>query len=111
MNRRRFSVIIDIDMKPNDDGTDRDPIEDALLEAERNDEERAIARGIRYEADWIASLIIDQNASREDVEVMIAILRSDVLDVYPGKDELFDAIYLGRFRRLWEQFRPGEGSL
>jgi hypothetical protein len=97
-------------MEQHDDGR-RDPIEDALLEAARSDEDRAVARGIRLESDRIVSLILGGQAGRPEVEEAVAALRADVLELFPGAGELFDAIYLSRFRRLWGQFRPGEGSL
>ncbi|MDD3641855.1 MAG: hypothetical protein PHQ19_00100 [Candidatus Krumholzibacteria bacterium] len=95
-------------MEPNGVDSGGDPVEDALLEASRNDEDRAIARGIRLEADRIASLILGGEANGDEVQEEIAALRADVLEVFPGSGDLFDAIYLGRFRRLWEQFRPEE---
>lgn len=94
------------------DGSRRnDPLEDALLDAVRRDEDRAIARGIRLEADRIASLILDGDASRAEVGEAVEALRREVLEVFPDGGELFDAIYLGRFRRMWEQFRPDEEPL
>jgi hypothetical protein len=98
------------DMERHDD-RHGDPIEDALLEAARSDEDRAVARGIRIEADRIVSLILGGEAGRSDVEEAVADLRADVLEIFPGGEDLFEAIYLSRFRRLWEQFRPDDGRL
>lgn len=98
-------------MESGDDRRPLDVIERSLLEAARNDEDRAVARGIRLEADRIVSLILGGEAPRAEVEAAVMALRRDVLEVFPGGGELFEAIYLARFRRLWEQFRPGEGSL
>jgi hypothetical protein len=33
------------------------------------------------------------------------------LEHFPEKEELFKAIYINRFRRLWEEHRKGEGPL
>ncbi len=66
---------------------------------------------IRRRADRVVSLIFQKDMPRVDVEIQINAFRKEVLEHFPEKEELFDAIYLGRFRRLWEQFRQGEEPL
>ncbi len=75
----------------------------------REDWERM--QSIRRRADRIVSLIFQKDMPRVDVEIQINAFRKEVLEHFPEKEELFDAIYLGRFRRLWEQFRQGEEPL
>ena len=98
-------------MKRYDGPDDGDAIERALEEAAGRDLDRAVARGIRLESDRIVSLILGGEAARDEVEGAIGMLRAGVLEVFPQSGELFDAIYLGRFRRLWNQFRPDEEPL
>ena len=73
--------------------------------------DRRRARGIRTEADRIVSMILDADMPRIDIEIAIRSFRSGVLEEFPGREELFDALYLGRFRRIWEQFRQDGRSL
>ncbi|MCK4235916.1 MAG: hypothetical protein KAX38_02275 [Candidatus Krumholzibacteria bacterium] len=65
----------------------------------------------KRDADRIASLILHSDMPWIDIEIEIRAFRGRVLEKFPDKGELFDAIYLGRFRRLWEQFRVGGDSL
>ena len=69
------------------------------------------AEDIRRAADRISSLILHSDMQAIDIEIEIESFRRDVLGEFPDRGELFDAIYLARFRRLWSQFRKGEGEL
>lgn len=69
------------------------------------------AEAFRLSADRISSLILHSDMPRIDIEIEIESFRRDVLEEFPDKGELFDAIYLKRFERLWSQFRQGEGGL
>ena len=42
------------------------------------------------------------------IDAQINELREFCLERAPDKAELFEAIYVGRFNRLWEQWRPDE---
>lgn len=48
---------------------------------------------------------------RIDIEIEIESFRKDVLAEFPDGGELFEAIYLARFKRLWSQFRQNEEGL
>jgi hypothetical protein len=48
---------------------------------------------------------------RVDIEIAIRSFRERVLASFPEKEELFAALYIGRFRRLWRQFRSDESEL
>lgn len=69
------------------------------------------ADAFRRSADRIASLILHSDMPRIDIEIEVRSFREDVLAEFPDRGELFDAIYLARFKRFWSQFRPGDGSL
>jgi len=73
--------------------------------------DRARAQEIREIADRISSLILQKDMPRVDIEIEIKNFRTFVLEHFPEKEELFKAIYINRFRRLWNQFRGGEGPL
>jgi hypothetical protein len=84
---------------------DWDRLEHELFEAADLELDFRRARGIRIEADTIVSMILRPDMPRVDVEIAIWLFRSRVLEEFKGREELFDGIYLSRFRRIWEQFR------
>ena len=90
---------------------DWEALERELFESAGIEIDRRRAGGIRTEADRIVSMILDAGMPRIDIEIAIRSFRSRVLEEFPGRDELFDALYLGRFRRIWEQFRQGGEEL
>jgi hypothetical protein len=66
---------------------------------------------IRGMADRISAIIKQSDLPRVDVEIEVRNFREYVLEHFPEKEELFKAIYINRFRRLWEEHRKGEGPL
>ncbi|UCF06182.1 MAG: hypothetical protein JSV33_03910 [bacterium] len=66
---------------------------------------------IRRQADRITSLILYSDLPRVDVEIEIRAFKRSVLDTFPERAALFDALYIGRFKRLWSQFRDTEEGL
>ena len=66
---------------------------------------------LEREADRISSMILYSDLPRVDIEIAIRNFRREVLSLFPEKEELFDNLYLSRFKRLWSQFRSGEGEL
>ena len=60
---------------------------------------------IRREADRISSLILSSDMPRIDIENGIRAFREKVLRLHPDKEDLFESLYVNRFRRLWAQFR------
>jgi DNA-directed RNA polymerase subunit RPC12/RpoP len=69
------------------------------------------AKEIREMADRISALIAKSDMPRVDIEIEIRNFRGYVLEHFPEKEELFNAIYINRFRRQWEEHRRGEGPL
>ena len=69
------------------------------------------AEAFRRSADRIANLILHSDMPKIDLEIEIESFREEVLAEFPDREELFEAIYTSRFKRLWEQFRCGEGEL
>lgn len=73
--------------------------------------DREKAARIRAMADRIVGLIRTSDLPRVDIEIEIRNFREYVLENFPEKEELFKAIYINRFRRLWDEHRKGEGPL
>jgi len=69
------------------------------------------AEAFRLSSDRIVSLILHSDMPRIDIEIEIGSFREAVLAEFPDRGELFEAIYLERFKRIWNQFRPDEGYL
>jgi hypothetical protein len=94
------------------DNIDWDSIERELFRsADAKMIDSARAESIRRRADRIASLILHSDMPRIDIQIEIRSFRDEVLEEFPERGELFEAIYTSRFKRMWEQFRPGERSL
>jgi len=66
------------------------------------DENRRI-RLLRMSSDLLIQLIMTHPISTEEVEDMIDGLRSLARTLFPGKDHVFDLIYLPRFRRAMRE--------
>ena len=90
---------------------DWDALERQLFESDGEKHDRARSKGISTEADRIVSMILLPDMPRVDIEIAIRSFRLRVIEEFPGREELFDAIYTGRFRRIWEQFRQDGRSL
>lgn len=77
----------------------------ALLAPWRNPEESDPAALLQRLADRVSSMIV--TSSYTDLQCALAEreLRMECLRLLPDRMELFDLIYVARFRRLREQFR------
>jgi hypothetical protein len=84
---------------------DWESLERQLFESAGRKLDEMRARGIRIEADTIVSMILRQDIPRVDVDIAIRKFRERVLEEFPGKEELFDGLYMSRFERIWQQFR------
>ncbi len=65
---------------------------------------------IQKAADEISSKIISGEFSKIDFEIAKEKLRDMCSEYFPERMYLFYIIYESRFKRLWEQFRGGEGA-
>lgn len=66
-----------------------------------------LAERLRLGADRICAFILYSDLDRVDIQIQANRLRELCRSGTPEKIELFDAIYAGRFERLWEQWREG----
>src|SRR5689334_1168343 len=59
----------------------------------------------------ICSMILNSDVEWIDVAIQIEQMRDLCLAQAPDKEDLFEAVYVSRFRRLWDQWhddRPGQ---
>jgi len=66
-------------------------------------------REVQRMADWVCVLILSSDLPAIDIEIEKDKVRQRCLELYPGRERLYEMIYESRFDRLWEQFR-GEGA-
>ena len=76
----------------------------------RRREDDAAAQ-LQRAADRICSLIVASDYPAVDIAIEVRRLREFVEVHLPGREGLFDLVYGGRFRRLWQQFRAGPQPL
>lgn len=67
-------------------------------------EEKNIAQ-IRKTADRIVSLILNNNSTQIDIDIEKQKLRQLIEQISPERVDLYELIYVPRFKRLWNQFR------
>lgn len=56
-------------------------------------------------ADEVSMLVLSDCYPEIDVIIAVDNLRERALGLFPGCGELYDMVYVSRFRRLWEQWR------
>ena len=56
-------------------------------------------------ADRVSILVLADWYPEIDVTLAVENLREAAAEMFPGREELFEMVYMSRFRRLWEQFR------
>lgn len=62
------------------------------------------------QADRVSMLVLRDDYPDIDVTIAVESLRQTAEDMFPGRDDLFEMVYVSRFRRLWKQFRRGAGA-
>lgn len=63
------------------------------------------AEELRRDADRIYNLILHTDLDWIDIEIQIDVMRERCRARLPEKLALFEAVYAGRFARLWQQWR------
>jgi len=66
-------------------------------------EENRRIRLIRISSDLLVHVLMTRPVSQPEAEKMISGLRKLVLNLFPGKEHVFDLIYLPRFRRAFRE--------
>lgn len=67
--------------------------------------ETARLRRFQSLADDIARAIVDTALPWVDIAIQIERLRAEAERLFPRRMDLFEMVYVARFRRLWEQWR------
>ena len=73
--------------------------------ADQIDRETRTLRDFQSKASDISRLILNTDLPWVDIAIRIEELRAEAARLFPQKKDLFDLIYVNRFRRLWEQWR------
>ena len=63
-------------------------------------------RSFQHRSDEIAHLIVNTDVPWVDIAIQIDQLREEARRLFPLKLDLFEMIFVNRFKRLWNQFRP-----
>lgn len=64
------------------------------------------AKDLKYRADRICALIVASDYPDVDIDIEISGLRRWCEKHFPDRGDLFEMVYVSRFQRLREQFRP-----
>lgn len=78
--------------------------------SDHDEEQEQRYRELQRRADRISSLIVASDYPAIDVVIEIKNLREFAEQHFPDRMELFGGVYESRFKRLWEQFRPGSAE-
>ena len=62
-------------------------------------------RELQRMADRVCVLILSSDLPAIDIEIEKGKVRERCLELYPGREQLYEMIYESRFQRLWDQFR------
>lgn len=62
-------------------------------------------RSFQQKADYISGLILNTDIPWIDILIQIENLRHEAERLFPQKLELFELVYVNRFKRLWQQWR------
>ena len=62
-------------------------------------------------ADRVCVLILSSDLPAIDIEIEKNKVRERCLELYPGREQLYDMVYESRFQRLWEQFRSASDEV
>jgi hypothetical protein len=67
-------------------------------------------RMVRVIVNFTSSVIMQSRLPRREAEALVASARSRILEVFPGRDGIYDATYGRRFRRLLDEFTIPEAA-
>ena len=73
-------------------------------------EEQARADRMRRMVDVACAVLRQGRLSRAEAEDLVADARRRVLELFPGKDGVFDLVLAPRFRRILDEFCPPAGA-
>jgi hypothetical protein len=74
------------------------------LDPEAVADERRRADVLRRTVDVACALLRQAHLTREEAESVVAFTRRRVLELFPGKEDVFDLVLAPRFARIVEEF-------
>jgi hypothetical protein len=77
--------------------------------ADQIERETRWLRGFQSKADDISRLILNTDLPWVDIAIQIEQLRREAERLFPRKSDLFEMVYVSRFKRLWQQWRQRGG--
>ena len=69
-------------------------------------DERRRARELRFRVDLTCEVLRQGRLPRSEARALVAATRRAALDLFPGKDDVFDLVLAPRFARLLDEFTP-----
>lgn len=79
---------------------------DPTLDPEAVADEKRRADALRRTVDVACALLRQARLSRPEAEEIVAFTRGRVLELFPGKDDVFDLVLAPRFARILDEFCP-----
>lgn len=73
-------------------------------------EEQSRADVLRRTVDVACALLRQARLSRGEAESVVAVARARALELFPGKDAVFDLVLAPRFARILDEFCPPAGA-
>jgi hypothetical protein len=74
------------------------------LDPEAVADERRRADVLRRTVDVACALLRQAHLTREEAESVVAFTRTRVLELFPGKEDVFDLVLAPRFARILDEF-------
>ena len=54
---------------------------------------------------------MQSSMSRDEAEKLVAVVRAEILTLFPGREQTFEVVYARRFRRLIDEYaRPASND-
>jgi hypothetical protein len=76
------------------------------LDPEALADELRRARELRFRVDLTCAVLRQGRLPRPEAQALVAATRRAALELFPGKDDVFDLVLAPRFTRLVEEFSP-----
>jgi hypothetical protein len=73
-------------------------------------EEQRRADRLRRTVDVACAVLRQGGLSRAEAEAVVAATREQLLELFPGKDDVFDLVLAPRFARILDEFCPTAGA-
>jgi len=73
-------------------------------------EEQRCARELRTLVDLTCAVLRQGGLDRSEAEALVAATKRRALELFPGKERVFDLVLAPRFRRILEECAPARGA-